>query len=165
MTTETTTERLTIDDMHKQGSGYYHGDNPDWFVVATKTRDANILTLANWDAFLQALDGTDYEIESSSHWACGWIEYLIVKPDSEALRIADDIHEQLADYPVVDDELLSQYEFNATDSLWRELSMCERIQYLHKKGDSIFAARCDGAHELYDAAESTYYYIELLATE
>ena len=66
---------------------------------------------------------------------------------------------------MLDDELHSQYEHDATDKLWRMIDTDERIQYLQKNGDSVFAARCKDAYSLYQRAESTYYDLESLATE
>ena len=41
----------------------------------------------------------------------------------------------------------------------------ERIDALKEQGDSIYAARAPDAFSLYDRAESTYYHVQLLATE
>jgi len=166
----------TLAEAHDGSDAVYHGDKGEWIIVLSKSRDATVLDRANWDAALDRVKfepNTDWDIETSGHWLVGHVDFLIVRPDSlTAVPIANRIQDDLADYPVLDDELHSQYEHDATDKLWKEMPLSERIECLtgefvvkHYGGGSIFAAYAKDAYDLYERSPETYYYIQVLATE
>ena len=37
------------------------------------------------------------------HWAVGWVEYLLVKPDSPAVKFMSDWQDVLNGYPIAND--------------------------------------------------------------
>jgi len=80
-----------------------------------RTRDADALEAANFNATLKRLGGESscVAVEEMGHWACGWVQYILVKPTARAkLRIARDIKTKLEDYPVVCEETFSEEENN-----------------------------------------------------
>ena len=169
-------ETTTLTQAHEGPDASYRGDKGDWMIVLAKSRDTDVMARANWDAALDLLkpmphgyignnNADDFDVESSGHWAFGHVEFLVVKPGTKAHEIGLCILASIADYPVLDDELYSQYEHDATAELWPELPLRERIEYLNKHGESIFAARVQTSGELYERAPDTYYYVQLLATE
>lgn len=158
------TRMITLEEAHSVDAAYY-GDRPEWLIAYRITRDAAILDLANWEAMQTRLgDAPEWTIERSGHWLVGWIDSLVVKPDSDAHRLAEAMLEELADYPVLDDELFSDMETDATEKLWERMSLRERVDALKERGESIFAARCN-AQALWDRAPLTYEHVETLATE
>jgi len=92
------------------------------------------------------------------------VDSLIVKPDSPAVAIVQEVNKELEEYPVLNEEDYSEREAAATCQLWDGMDMRERMRALCEHGNSLFAARAN-ASELYERAEETYYHIELLATE
>ena len=156
---------VTLQQAHDKDASYF-GDRGDWLIVYAKTRDASILDRANWATVIERLDSTsnDWAVESSSHWAVGYIEFIIVAPHGTYKDMPEIVRSELEDYPVLDDERFSEYESDATEALWREMSMKERVDMLSERGDSIFAARAESAGELYDRAERTFYHVQLLVT-
>ena len=52
-----------------------------------------------------------------NHWACGWIDELMVHEDAPeaVLILAANIHSQLQDYPILDEEDYSRREFEAEE--------------------------------------------------
>lgn len=81
----------------------------------------------------------------AGHWACGWVEYLLVREDApdEIKQAAGEIICALSDYPVLDEEDFSKRENDEVNESWRWLSMRERMRLCAKHGTSIFAARRD----------------------
>jgi hypothetical protein len=93
---------------------------PGWLVVMTKTRDADILDRANWDAALALLGGrTDVQIYSFGHWAFGRWDALCILEGSESHAIALDIASRLASYPVLDESLYSGYCVEDSIAAWK----------------------------------------------
>ncbi len=103
----------------------------DWLILYTQHRDSDILTRSNWEVLVEDL-GEGCETMSASHWAVGWVEYLLINPDdSEAVRRAEDWECVLADYPVCDDEHYSNMETKEADEFWASsYNEYERIEYI-----------------------------------
>jgi hypothetical protein len=102
-------------------------DRSDWFVApVSRNRDSNVLTESNWQAQIESLtevsgdesETDEWEIHRFGHWGCGWLEIVIVRPDTAAFRAADDIETALMNYPVLNDEDLSQREWDAAVESW-----------------------------------------------
>jgi len=91
-------------------------DQRDWFVFIGQNRDSDALERSNFTVATLTLegidpDGEDHEIHRFGHWACGWLEIIIVRPGSMASSEAEDMSAALADYPVLDDEHHSALEY------------------------------------------------------
>ncbi len=118
----------------------------------TVTRDSDVLGQSNWevikaDMFERFPD--DCEIMPCSHWAVGWTEELFVRvrDDSgeftEAWQAYFEWYEHLADYPVADEEDLSEREHaDALDTLVKCYDVPE------DKADAVL-------HRLWDEHEAT----------
>lgn len=89
---------------------YIGSDLSDQYVFISKNRDSCAMGRANFNAAIDALevkgellDGV--EVEGFGHWACGWVETIMIDAGSvEALKIADDIKEGMDDYPLICDD-------------------------------------------------------------
>lgn len=122
-----------------QTSSAYWGENSDWLVVATTHRESDCLVRSNYRSLIKALGGTGSEgrkgsqsindnlaIEEASHWAVGWVQYLIVNPAAtELVAKAESLLEKLEDYPVVDERDFSELETEEADEVWRN---CYRVK-------------------------------------
>lgn len=92
-------------------------EHQEWYVVAIKTRDSGCLERANFDAIKR--DNPDCEIGNFGHWACGWLEVLLIESEEKAAEI----EEALNDYPVYDENLFSEYELEYSEQCWEPAYM------------------------------------------
>jgi hypothetical protein len=137
---------------------YYGGFNPVGdYVIVSRHRDSDLNAESNWEVAcrdLQAVDHDSGEFDSrppvytfrAGHWAVGWVEYLLVRPDApeETLVKAGEIICALADYPILDESDLSEREWEAATESWRNFSVRDRAELIKRVGNcSIFAARRD----------------------
>ena len=67
---------------------YYFGDDPvDDYLIYSRNRDSKIYENSNYERVLEDLKKLDEKGEyvydwRANHWACGWIEYIMIKPDA-----------------------------------------------------------------------------------
>jgi hypothetical protein len=99
--------------------------NPDWLVApVSNMRDGNLLDRSNWDCQIDALAELNtpdtWEIIRHGHWACGWFEFVILAPESEAADVCDTLARDLAEYPVLDETDYSKREWEAMEELWND---------------------------------------------
>jgi hypothetical protein len=102
-------------------------DRQDWIVVIGHNRDSDALSRSNWRVLCKDADrcGVESEIHRFGHWACGWLEILIVAPSAEAW--AEAWAEALDNYPVADDEDLSEVESDDDQQAWESYG-CRETQ-------------------------------------
>jgi hypothetical protein len=115
----------------------------DWFVVPViQTRDSGVLAEANFKSALDMLGGEQadlVEVHRFGHWGPGWFEIIIIHPSLEAK--GKEIEESLEAYPILDDDLFSQMEYDAVYECWDNMSLREKID-LHKElGENFLLAR------------------------
>ncbi len=112
-------------------------------------RDSDCLERSNFDSVVKALDidnRDDVHIVRANHWAVGWVEWIAIhETETECLKIADEIVEGLSDYPVIDETLFCEYEYEEASEIWKNcMSTKERVELCQESyGVSIFAARHD----------------------
>jgi hypothetical protein len=90
-------------------------------LIVPLTYCPNVSTLlddSNWEILEKLLeeaspDGADYQRHDFGHWATPYAFYT-VRPGSEAHRAAEIAINRMADYPVLDEEDVSEREYNAT---------------------------------------------------
>jgi hypothetical protein len=118
--------------------GNYAGtDWSGWYSAGFgKSRDSDALERANFDATLAALGGESETVvvAHEGHWAVGWVEWIAIDPsDTDALATADRIKRRYADYPVVSEELYSEYEDSDCAETWANCyNERERMDYLRR---------------------------------
>lgn len=112
----------------------YAGYNPEGeAVIAGRSRDSSLLEESNWDAMKEIAGDGDYVYDwRAHHWAVGWVEYLMLKPDApdEVKKRVDEALCALADYPVLDEEDLSRRELEAAEELWGT-DISHRLSHIH----------------------------------
>lgn len=134
----------------------YAGFNPVGDVLVLSVhRDSDALARSNWTVggtLLREAAEAAGAPESvydwrASHWAVGWVEYLMVKRDApeSVLEAAADILDSLADYPVLSDDHFSDLEWTEASDYWASLSVRDRCHLIRDSGSdaSLFAARSD----------------------
>ncbi len=110
-----------------------------------QSRDSTAWERANFDAMIAALktitesadwahDFAPWQVVRESHWAVGWVEWIAIHETAlEHLKLADSIMERFEDYPVIDEELYSQYENDEANDVWRDCyDVQERVEYIRK---------------------------------
>ena len=126
-------------------------DQQHWYLAPVSiTRDSNELSQSNFQTTLDMLGGESetVQVHRFGHWGPGWFEIILIKPDSPAESIGNEIEDKLADYPVLDQEDYSQREFNSINEYWGSISLPERINWLQRYDCSIFAARRDSPWDI-----------------
>ena len=130
----------------------YLGHNPEGdYVIYCRHRDSTILDDVNYGIICKELGAVDDDYTApvytfrASHWAVGWVEYVIVRKDApeETLETASGFICSLADYPSLDDEAYSSEQYHAVQDYWASQSVRERVYWCAEAGESIFSARRD----------------------
>lgn len=113
-------------------------EQQDWYVCPCGiNRDSGILAEANWIAqkeILEKFDSDDWELHRFGHWANGWFEIIIVRPDSAAYNEMYSVESALSYYPVLDDSKFSELEYEAKCKMWRSATPKERREWLERSG-------------------------------
>jgi hypothetical protein len=107
----------------------------DWYGVAGRSRDSEIWEECNFQVALEMLGGEseNVRVERYDHWACGWIEEIYVRLDTEEFIIACKIEKSLSDYPILDADKFSEMECEAANDVWRDcFTPPERIEYIRE---------------------------------
>lgn len=129
----------------------------EYFSFLGRSRDSDALERANFDAGLKAIGGEQSDrrrddpqnpgcalplvlIVRESHWAVGWVEWIAIhETATEALETADKLKSKLENYPVVDEELLSQYETDEANETWRNcFRPGERVAYIRAHRNQFY---------------------------
>lgn len=126
-------------------------DVSDWLVLpVSQTRDSGCFDRCNFETALRLISAadpeeTDHVSPRFGHWGPGWFEIILVRPGSPAFKVAENIESFLADYPSLDDDRLSEMEWDEAARYWESLSVRDRIELIRESrcGASIFAARRD----------------------
>lgn len=119
----------------------------DHFYLLSVGRDSRCLERSNFEvleAKLKAL-GANYTIETHGHWACGWLDHLLLSFDNSpqvVREIATMVH-GLNDYPILDEDHYSQLENTEVYTLWGDEVNRDRVGFCKAAGISIFAARSE----------------------
>jgi len=147
--------------LYEEPKNYMGADFYGYYTILSKHRDSDCLTRANFDAMLNALGGESTHsngviVTRASHWAVGYIDTIRIHSGaSKKLKVADAIICRLANYPVVDEDLWSQYEDEAKNELYFScFNLRDRIKECVRAGLSIFAARHDSIPDrVYESLE------------
>ena len=134
----------------------------DWFVAPIQIqRDSETLEESNWEVFTSELEKDIYqnqfEIHRHSHFACGWFEFVLIKPNSEAFKYLEKINEDLDNYPVLDEEHFCNLEHeqimqSIQDNAGYDLrSLMEKDHFL-EKFESQFSE-----NQLIEIVQNCYY--------
>jgi hypothetical protein len=140
--------KMIVEDAAKQAAGNWKSwtcfvwdrerdlDEPcTWAIFYTHNRDSGLLAQSNAEAIGKAMlpftegDDPDVVMESHSHWAVGHIDGFSMRvyrngEITVAFKTYHELSEQLADYPILDEENYSEREVeatleNITDAAWR----------------------------------------------
>lgn len=140
-------------DTIKSGNGFcYWGESEGWLKAYSAANCNGILDAANLEAFRRALPEGSYRVEQFGGGLRGvTIDTLLIDPErADAIAVADEILDALEDYPVIDDELYSEMEYD--EALESAEAACD-IDRAHAAEAASFiceAAFADGGRDTYD---------------
>lgn len=122
-----------LSDAFKKYSCYW-GELGNWLIAYSTHRDANTLNRSNWAVLLKRLGGESetVQIERASHWAVGWLERIVIKPDaSDKITIAETALAEIENYPILDEMHFSDLESDEASRIWRDCyRVKDRIKYV-----------------------------------
>ena len=130
-------------------------DDENWCIVYTHSRDSGIVVRSNAACIEKELtpftEGEDPDAvpEVHNHWACGWVDGYAIRvldPDGKpTAAFVKWVELQLAleDYPILDEDDVSEREDAAVCEDWENMRLEDRIEVCKRAGVSIFAARRD----------------------
>jgi hypothetical protein len=119
------------------GYNNFTGDDSayrNWLGVAGRSRDSGCLEESNFATTLKRLggEGENVRVERFGHWAVGWIEEIYVRPGTNEATEAQKIHDELEEYPVLDEEDWSNRESEEANRVWADFSNRERVRYIRE---------------------------------
>lgn len=145
----------------KRPSNYVGPDHTGYYVGPGQNRDSDALSRSNFRVALERLGGESIcecegddcacpvQVIRDSHWAVGWIEYILVHESAaDKVAILEEIENSLADYPVLDEDDFSQEE---EDEAELTLTNCAG-EFRREILSFIFDGRLDSARDKYNAA-------------
>ena len=106
----------TLEPLHGSAahSFAYWGERDGWLIALSQHRDSDTVDRSNWRTIVPLMLTAypdDAAVESASHWAVGWVEYLLVRPGSPAAVEAQRWADRLASYPLADEEDYGELEY------------------------------------------------------
>ena len=116
---------------------FLNGEEEDyslWFVgPCLVTRDSAALETANYRALLAALEKVDpervdHEERRFGHWGPGWYDIVLVRPDTAAAGALEECSRALANYPILDEDLLSELELEERDETWKHRDVVRELE-------------------------------------
>ncbi|MEI6559695.1 MAG: hypothetical protein WCO00_14930 [Rhodospirillaceae bacterium] len=111
-------------------------DRQDWLVVPTgRNRDSDLATNSNFDAALKLLggEGDDVEVHRFRHYMCGWLEIVLVRPETVAASVAEDIESRLERYPLLNEDDVGEREHDAYVENWKSWGAYDFVRCLLKR--------------------------------
>ena len=87
---------------HYFGKTYY-----EYYVFLGQSRDSEPLEQSNFNVALDRLGGESETVivARANHWACGWVEVILVhESDGKHIDMANDMLDELDEYPVLDED-------------------------------------------------------------
>jgi hypothetical protein len=108
-----------------------------------QSRDSDCLERCNFKVAFEAIlnastlptdDETRPQIVRENHWAVGWVEWIAIhQDDNGALKRADELRDDYAAYPSLNDDKLSEMEQQEANEVWANCyDVSERVEYIRQ---------------------------------
>lgn len=121
---------------------YYIGpDYDDYFVSFSQHRDSDTLTRSNFEVASKQLEEFEgVEIIKDNHFLVGWVEYILVpESNDKAVKIAQELHDRVENYPILCEEHFSQLEDTEAQEVWQNCyDVSERVRYIRQYGSEYW---------------------------
>lgn len=138
-----TLEEYTKAILDRPSNFAYFGDDDlsVWGTMLTVNRDSEALQRSNWEVIkddMMARFPNDVKVLSTSHWAVGWLDELLVNTDNPgALDAAYEWHEQLDNYIVADEQHYMDTEQAEIEECFESYGRDEVIDWLEEHGNPL----------------------------
>ena len=112
---------------HKDFSDFSWFDEPkdseNWMIIPIETRDGDLLEQSNAAFITKTLKPFDVEIQRFNHWACGWMDHIIIQVfdgEQKEENITDifkkflELKKRIENYPVLDEKDYCEREHKDT---------------------------------------------------
>lgn len=102
---------------------YMGEDFGDYFIVTSFSRDSDVVCVANFIAIARRLSSIEPESERGwrivkfGHWACGYFYSIIVHENSPLVPECEAIVIAMREYPIYNEDVLSECESLIEESL------------------------------------------------
>lgn len=124
---------------------------PNWnnyYILYSINRDSDLIEKTNWQTFNEIISpflgmerqevegdesgGEIIETVRDSHWACGWVKTLLIHKSAptDLLDKANKTLERLEDYPLLNEDLFCQMEYEEAQETWFNLPQRCKIRLL-----------------------------------
>lgn len=110
------------------------------FLVApvSQNRDSDILEKSNFQVvtkeILAKASHKETKIHSFDHWACGWVEHLLIHPEDEAaIEAGEEWESRLKEVAYANDEHYSNMQSEAYQSHWEDWAKKEFVEKILEK--------------------------------
>lgn len=118
----------------------YWGESEGWGIVIGTHRDDDALGRSNFAVIRDDLTTRfpdDVRVESFSNWLVGWSESVLVRPDSEAWKAAEEWQAKLEDYPVANEDAWGEEESEEAFESATEFVRCELPYTLREHAEDV----------------------------
>lgn len=107
----------------ERADNYIGKDYSEYYVLYAHHRDSNILDESNYQALRKIFIELSGVIEvTSHHWGVGWVEFIGIHQDEkDTIELGNDYLDRIDDYPVLDDEDLSNREFELAENMAEDI--------------------------------------------
>lgn len=93
-------------DRWKHADNYIGEEYSEYFTGPARSRDSQALEESNFESALKLLggEGASVIVARSGHWACGWVEQILVhRRARRKVCVLAQIRRDLEDYPILDE--------------------------------------------------------------
>lgn len=113
----------------------------DWIASSEIqiNRDSDELTESNWQVFKAGLEETnsdDWRVLEFGHFACGWYQIIILRPNSASYDFYIKCMESLEDYPILDEDHYSALQYENFNKAIEDF-YCSDLRDLFYKDDFL----------------------------
>ena len=134
-----------------QNAPNYTGEDfSNYYVLTSFNRDSNVYEVANYLAIARHLSAIEPESDSGwkiarfSHWACGYFYSIFVHENSPLVAEAEAIAKSMLDYPIIDEDVLSECESLIKEALLKEgVSFENEAEEMQMISEAPAALLCD----------------------
>jgi len=101
----------------------------DWYVSGhSQTRDSGACERSNFRTAVRLLDGAEaeYQVVRFGHWACGWVEHILLAPAYRAFGESLECD----DYPILDESDFSEVESDDECEAWSSYACTDFLRAL-----------------------------------
>lgn len=127
----------TLADAFRRDAAYW-GERGAWLIAYAMHRESDALARSNFRSMLRLLggEGESVTIERASHWAVGWVDYLVIAPAAaELIAKAEEAKAGLEGYPILDENDFSEEEDRERQECWDSFARREWFRW--------FAEQCE----------------------